>query len=103
MPITDVAGVTDSVAAFKGIGTWETVAEDEWFAQGNRGYGNRVDPMLPYSGPKYGVIEGEQYSTLNFRFKDQRFINLVGQSPASLISVTLYGSAATVAAILADL
>ena len=99
MLIEDTASVSESQKAFKGVGTWQTVAEEEWFAQGNRGYGNRVDPMLPYHGPNLGYEEGRSYDTFTIKFKDQRFINLVGQSPASLITASLYGSTETVAAI----
>ncbi len=99
MLIEDTASVTTSQGAFKGIGTWQTVAEEEWFAQGNRGYGNRVDPMLPYTGPALGYEAARNYDTFTMKFKDQRFTNLVGQSPASIITATLYGSSASVAAI----
>jgi hypothetical protein len=103
MPISDVAGVTTQQTAYKGLGTWQTVAEDEWFAQGNRGYGNRTDGMIPYSGPKMGVEKDRNYDAFTFKFKDQRFTNLVGQSPASIISVTVYGSTETITALDGDI
>jgi hypothetical protein len=103
MPISGVADVSTSQSASLGLGAWQLVAEDEWFAQGNRGYGTRIDSMIPFSGPKMGVEESRNYDALTLKFKDQRFTNIVGQSPASIISATVYGSTETVAALKASI
>jgi len=62
-------GITYTTAASVGIGAYETVAEAEWFAQGNEGgmsrYRVRGDSPAQYIARKEAT-SGKYYSTLSF-------------------------------------
>jgi len=78
-----------------GICTNEGVAEEEWFAQGNRGYGDRID-SIPVATQVTAQMTGADYNGLYLQSKLQQFTSVVGQSPASLVEDKVYGSAALI-------
>ena len=83
---------TDSVA---GILTKCDIKEDEWFAQGNRGYGYRVD-VLPVESQLstefvYGTLCNNDLQKVKYlKAANAQFTNVVGQSPASLVELHVY-------------
>ncbi len=71
------------------------IKEDEWFAQGNRGYGYRVDSIpvesqLSSQGLYDTLTTGDLQKLTYLKGKLQQFTNVVGQSPASLAEVHVY-------------
>ena len=62
---------------------------------GNRGYGYRVD-SIPVAS-QVTTETGVTYNSSYIKFKSQQFTNLVGQSPASLGEVKMFGNATLIA------
>jgi hypothetical protein len=87
--------VTVTTNGKKGVNTYEAVTEEEWFAQGNRGYGYRVD-VIPVDS-QVTTESGASYSCLSLAYKLDQFTNIVGQTPASLGQVNIYGKASLIA------
>jgi hypothetical protein len=79
--------------AKQGINTDNNVAETQWFAAGNRGYGYRVD-TLPVASQVTVEYSSTRYKSSTIKSKGQQFINVVGQSPASLMEAQTFGSVA---------
>lgn len=82
----------------KGKNTNNSVAECQWFAQGNRGYGFRVD-SIPVASQVTVETTGAAYNSSYIKYKGQQFTNLVGQSPASLVESKVFGVTALIAEI----
>ena len=72
-----------------GQNTYAQVAECEWFASGNRGYGYRVD-SIPVA-TQVTADSTATYTSVYLKGKLQQFVNVVGQSPASLVEIKIFG------------
>jgi hypothetical protein len=76
--------------AISGTCTGRQVAEEEWFAQGNRGYGDRID-AIPVKSQVTADPDFNSYHGLYVKTSQAQFTNVVGQSPASLAELKVYG------------
>jgi hypothetical protein len=91
---------TTAVQANKGIGTYEETAEIEWFAQGNRGDGIRVESYSPARLIRKDVVQeagkGYDYITLEWNDNYQAQIGNVALSFKQLIIATHSDATGTV-------
>ena len=92
--------VTYTTRGPKGMNTYEGVTESEWFAQGNRGYGDRID-AIPVKTQVTTESSGADYNQLYLRFRLAQFDNLVGQTPVSTGEIRVYGVAGLISNLLA--
>ena len=87
--------ITVSANPSKGTGSYQEIAELEWFLKGNRGETYRVasypvdKPLVATSGKTYAVI------TVNYRNKDTRLIDRAVEQSATLIIATETDSTGT--------
>ena len=79
--------ITEATPAFKGSGTYEEVAEIEWFLRGNRGEPYRV-ASYPVS-KNLNATSGKTYDTITFSFTNNNSTDLNGDVK-SRISVVIY-------------
>lgn len=70
-----MGGATYNTQAFEGVGTWQQIAEREWFAKGNEGKPMRTNNMAPYNPPYYeapwmeaATPSDSQFNVYNLRF-----------------------------------
>jgi len=87
--------ITEATSAFKGSGTYEEVAENEWFLSGNRGFPARVADY-PITKNLNATL-GKTYDTIVIRFKNTNSTDLNGDvnSYITLLIYTEEESAAT--------
>lgn len=79
--------ITKNTAATKGSGTYEEVAENEWFLKGNRGEPYRVADY-PLSNT-LNATSGKVYDTIFFSFLDKNSTD-IDSEVLSFISVLIY-------------
>jgi len=84
----DLITVTNT-GAVGGFGIGAKVRDEEWFANGNYGYGDRVD-SVPVDSIGLFADVSLTYSALNFNIMSAQFTNVVGQTPGSLVQIDIY-------------
>lgn len=94
-----MGGATYDTQAFEGVGTWQQIAEREWFAKGNEGKPMRTNNMAPYNPPNYEVAWVQPATALTYGVFNLRFshdmLETLGQpnnSPKSIFVAELTGA-----------
>jgi len=104
----DVGTVVHTTKGQAATNSISQIKDEEWFAMGNRGYGYRVDSIpvdsqLSSDAVYTALGAGGNQECVYFKFKDQNFINIVGQSPASVIETKTFLTAAEATKFVLDL